>query len=47
MPPKKATRASLELRVFDQDAVDDLVLLANVSEDSICKNLETCFVRDE
>ena len=47
MAPKKRNSTNLETRIFDKDAVDDLVLLSTVSEESICKNLETCFLRDE
>ena len=51
MPPKppasgKQTK-SLEQRKFDADCVDDLVLLSTVSEESICKNLQTGFLRDD
>ena len=41
-----ASAKTLEQRTFDSDAVDDLVLLSTVSEDSICKNLEACFKRN-
>ena len=47
MPPKKRDPTKLEERTFDADAVDDLVLLSNVSEASICKNLEARFQRHE
>ena len=49
-PPKPASgkqTKSLEQRKFDADCVDDLVLLSTVSEESICKNLQTGFLRDD